>query len=358
MAAVHDETFCNFETTRRHQCRRLAKIDGLCTFHHNRTKAKPQPEAVKPQPEAVKPQPEAVKPQPEAVKPQPEAVKITPPAKLTSSSLAWTVLEPFISEEDRSQKSEIDKLRRLNRQEQNDILSILFDQPAFEVVEPVFELYALDLANENAVPRKITDIYTMPDQGNHITIQASDSQLLLHIYSPVSLVQYLRLLSNSPEQNRRGRRYAFIPAGLSMEGKGADHQVMLCIDLESDMSYLLDPNGETGYFDRMFGFSVEPVIEKLLGYYFSRMAEVGRPIFFESRRFWNDQRLSVNRNLAGTSFAGGNCVVISFIVSHYLSLTAANPIEAYVELNKEPEAGLIHLINGYIKLLHLACCKN
>jgi hypothetical protein len=264
---------------------------------------------------------------------------------MTSVQSPLLILEPYIEAEDHCSEGEVKKLSALERHEANRVQSFLFDQPPFEEVEPVFALYSIN--QDGSGLRKVTDIYSLPTLGNHVTIQSSDSQVLLHIYSPVSLAQYLRLLSS--------RRYAFISAGLGAEGEEDDHQTLLCMDLEKRLVYLLDPNGSTTYFDRLFGYPLESLIERLLAHYFEEMADFGSSFIFVPRASWNHLELSVNRSFAGTDFSSGNCVVTSYMIAHYLVLTGGEPIEPYISFQLASRADLLYFVNGYTKMLYRAC---
>jgi hypothetical protein len=234
---------------------------------------------------------------PERVRPLRAAVERREPVR---SADDLRILEGFISEEGFCHKWEVKKLCRLERRDINNIMSLLFDQPAFEDVEPFFEMYAVDFNGGNL--HEVTQIYSVPRQANHVTIQAADYQMLLHIYAPLSMIQYLRLLND--------RKYVFVPVGMGMEGQDSDHQAMICIDQDAGRAYLLDPNGATHYFDEIIGTPMEPRIEALLENYFDRFAEFGRRVTFVPRETWNSEEYAVNLSLAETKFAAGNCVAL------------------------------------------------
>lgn len=264
---------------------------------------------------------------------------------------ALPVIRQFVSNKHCREK-DVKKIQGLNYTQIQAIMLLLFNQEDISNVEPFYEIYAINHDGTNL--KKIIEVYSQPDskQSNCVTIQASDYQILLHIYAPLILSMYLKMNDD--------KRFIFIPVGFGMEGENSAHQTMLCIDMFKKRAYLLDPNGKSTYFDNkiptnknLFN-SCEPLIESLLCYYFEEFSKLGTNIIFINRKKWNP--IMVNINIAQNTISpNGNCVVTSLMISHYLNVAQCDPFDGFMKISNIDNIKMRRCIDGYTKFLCDMC---
>lgn len=254
------------------------------------------------------------------------------------------VLHPFI-ENELCIRVYVNRMQRLEGHHMMKILEVIFNQPPMNKNRTTYTLYSINIDYSNL--HKVIDIISHPtnENSNHITIQSTQNQLVLHIYSPETMHYYLA-------KNKK-IRYLFFPIGFS-GNSSSDHQTILVIDNYQKCSYLIDPNGSTNYFRNTTNNS-EDLVEQLLIYYFQLLYEIKCTIKFICRKHWNPYTININRTFDGTVFDQGNCVVTSIILAHYINITQSVPQKAYVEFGKLKNDMLLKIINGYTFFLSRIC---
>lgn len=269
------------------------------------------------------------------------------------TSALQSFFQPYL-EFGRCKPPDLETIKRLNHTSTNNILSLLFDQPAIENIDPFYELYAINHDGSNL--HKVIDIFTPPHEshGNVNTIQMSDYQILLHVVAPLSLSMYIKQINTND--------HIFLPFGIGMENTKDSHQTMMYIDMINKKAYLMDPNGATNYFDGKYislthaHVEFEPLIELLLINYFDQLKQFDINIEFVKRHEWNPHHIGVNRVFNGTKFNFGQCVIFSILLAHIIHNMKCDPIYAYREVYNYNDKQMVKIVNRYTRFICVTCC--
>lgn len=251
------------------------------------------------------------------------------------------VITPFMSET-KCDRNDVEHITKLRHYQLWKIMCLLFDQHDF--INPKYEVYSIDYDGNN-VGQFLGDIATVPNDviSNHVAFQSNGTQLIFNFYSVETFAEYLNFYSK--------HKFVFIPIAFGMEGITNDHQTMLCVDLQNNEAYFMDPNGKTSYFKSALisATNCETLIESLFEYYFFVLSTLGRCIKFIKRQQWNPDAIDINKG-EGTASTTGNCVVMSFM-AQYVNVTHLAPGIGYNEIQRLGHYKLCDCIDKFTKFI-------
>jgi hypothetical protein len=165
------------------------------------------------------------------------------------------------------------------------------------------------------------------------------------------------------------KRYVFIPLIFNSEINESGHFTFLIFDVLNNKVYMMDPNGESSYFDdviilhakknktfkdveleMMSEYMIinsEQLVEKLINIYVKKLnVDFNLTYEFVQRTKWNPLNLVLNKHLDNSNIPGGNCVIISTILMYYLINKQSELIEPYKLLSEISSEQMTQIING------------
>lgn len=215
------------------------------------------------------------------------------------------------------------------------ISSFRFDK---EIVALKSSVYSFDY--HNLVTSHICDVF---ENDNSIAINLESDKLIFDLPSIYSIKEFIKVTQN---------RYIFMPVLYGSIGNAkVNHMATMVLILESKEVFLLEPNNRPTYFNKFNEYDLSYHIETFFSDYFKRLDF--SYIYIDT---WN----SGNHILNGSSFKNyeidsGHCVVLSIMLSHFMTITDSPPSEVYTvfsSLNNEETAYIIREYScGIYKLM-------
>lgn len=239
------------------------------------------------------------------------------------------------------------------------ILNIFANQIKITECTPTYSMYRVNVFSEKEEHH--IDMKSKNNNEFHTAIQADDDYLFLNCLSTESTCLYLSINNN--------KRYVFIPLIFNSEINKSGHFTFLIFDVFNNKVYMMDPNGESSYFDNVMILHAkknktfsdaelemmsihmiinsERLVEKLINIYIKKLnIDFDLTYEFVSRTKWNPSNLVLNKHLDNSGIPGGNCVIISTILMYYLINKQSELIEPYKLLSEISSEQMIQIING------------
>lgn len=251
-------------------------------------------------------------------------------------------------------------LSTLDRKEFDIMMSMITGQKSMVNTNSYFSIYKINIHNKQFA--HVLDVHDNSGDEHQTTIQCDDNHLVLHIFSPESIIFCISDIKS---------RYVFFPVSLSSEIKKKAHQTSVIIDTSDNNFYLYDPNGKSSYFNDMFVevikknaedsnietkidlsdfyFDGHELVNILMdGYVNDINGKFGTKYKFVKSSVWNPTNKVINPTFDKNVIIGsGHCVIMTILFLHYLHITSEDIKETFEKLGNLKSEELIYLINAY-----------
>ena len=193
------------------------------------------------------------------------------------------------------------------------------------------------------------------------TLQADGENIYLHNYHASIMGAYIN--------SHKTTQFLFFPVVASVEVREeSGHALCIIVDNKLGEIYLMDPNGNTSYYDNVlikFSKSITGLhipdefikdmyidssfkINQLMQCYVNDINKyLNSQLKFVPSSEWNPSRGALNRTLPSDTIQSGNCVTITIFIMHYMSLTNLSLVDTYSTLLKYTDEELSNIINSY-----------
>lgn len=231
-------------------------------------------------------------------------------------------------------------LALISPKEVTKILNFIFAQPSYS--QPNWSIYTANILSQQT---NLYIDYINNDYEDNCTlyVKYEDAHLTADLPNVQNLGQYLL--------NENMNRYVYFPIVFSIPSDNIAHYSVLIFDLHIKQVFLVDPNGNNSFFSKYLGQESELLMDKLFVTYINDMNivhDIG--LEYVPQYTWNPTGRIINRKLNNLLVSDkGNCVILTIMLSHFLSLTQATLDCIFDIFDKLHDDELSIIINMYSK---------
>lgn len=167
-----------------------------------------------------------------------------------------------------------------------------------------------------------------------------DDSIILQIISVEILIKFIMVMDEK-------FRYIFLPIYYECEINDVSHLAVLVIDKIELEVYLLDPNGNPSFFNKITHINIIDNIESMLKNYFEIVNLYGYEFKFVATTKWNSDKFYINKSFKNKNVGSGHCGIMMIMLCQMVIELNKKPCEIFNLLKKLCDDELLYFITQY-----------
>lgn len=228
-------------------------------------------------------------------------------------------------------RSALNKTPKLSPKRYYRIIESITGQKSFNNTTHAIYTYYIDnfeFVETTVIASKLKNI-------RHFYFDAIDNAIIFTAVHHADMAKYIINSKNTK---------IYIPLNYICSATKSGHQSTMVINKENNTVCILDPNGESSYYDKIFDFYTDQCINNIITQYFKKIGE-----FTGNEYYLIDPYIEkINRTTIIDDKKIGNCVITSIISIYLMHCLELRPAEAFKTIGELSDDEFEYIMSSFI----------